>query len=148
MDREPSQEEIEAAAKVACADEFIAELPGGYDFVIGDNGSKLSGGQRQRVAIARAVLTDPDYLLLDEATCNLDAGAEREVTDAMLRLMKGRTTVMISHDMRMLDRADNVVVLNGGRVEAEGRPEEALEKSATLRGMLAAQNAAADVMRQ
>ncbi len=138
FDGQPSDSEITAAAKTAFADEFISRLPGGYDYEIGDNGSKLSGGQRQRLAIARAVLTEPNYLLLDEATCNLDAASELAVNNALLSLMEGRTTVMITHDMRLLERADNVVVLGGGGVEAAGTFEEAAEKSQTLRRLIEA----------
>ena len=138
MGRKVSQEETESAARLACADGFIRELPGGYDFVIGENGSRLSGGQRQRLAIARAVMLDPAYLLLDEATCSMDVYAEAAVNEALRRLMKGRTTVMISHDMSLLEDADHVVVLNQGRIEAEGSVEEALEKSELLKRMVEA----------
>lgn len=139
MSRAVSDEEITSAAKLACADEFIRALPGGYDFVIGDNGCRLSAGQRQRIAIARAVMLDPAYLLLDEATCNMDVYAEHQVTEALLRLMEGRTTVMISHDMRMLDRADQVVVLGGGTVETALPRDEAIAASPTLKKLIAAE---------
>ncbi len=138
MEREASDEEVAGAAKLACAEEFIGQLPGGYDFVIGDNGSRLSAGQRQRIAIARALMLDPSYLLLDEATCNIDVCAERSVIDALAHLMKGRTTVMISHDMDMLDRADNVVVLNDGKVEAAGTKDMVERTSPTLQRLIAA----------
>ena len=138
MSRPVTQEETESAAKLACADEFIRELPGGYDFVIGENGCRLSGGQRQRIAIARAVMVDPAYLLLDEATCSMDVFAEKAVNKALRGLMQGRTTVMISHDMKMLDQADHVVVLNRGVVEAEGTREEAIASSDLLRRMVEA----------
>ncbi len=144
MNRDAADDEVEAAAKLACADEFIKELPDGYDFVIGDNGSRLSGGQRQRIAIARAVMLDPSYLLLDEATCSMDVYSEKAVTDALLTLMKGRTTVMISHDMRMLKHADHVIVLNDGIVEAEGSKNEVLESSATLKQLMSGESDAAD----
>ncbi|MDE6752389.1 MAG: ABC transporter ATP-binding protein/permease [Eubacterium sp.] len=138
MNRDVLPEETESAAKLACADEFIKELPDGYDFVIGDNGNRLSGGQRQRIAIARAVMLDPSYLLLDEATCNMDMYSEKAVTDALFGLMQGRTTVMISHDMRMLEKADHIVVINNGTIEAEGSKAEVLESSETLRKLIAA----------
>ncbi len=138
LNREATDAEVANAAKLACAEEFIQELPGGYDFVIGDNGGRLSGGQRQRIAIARALLLDPAYLLLDEATCNMDIYSEKSVTDALLHLMEGRTTVMISHDMSMLDRADNVVVLNNGVVEASGPRADVERTSPTLQKLIAA----------
>lgn len=138
MDREVTDEEIENAAKLACADEFIKELPDGYDFEIGENGCHLSAGQRQRIAIARAVMLDPSYLLLDEATCNMDFKSEKAVTEALSKLMKGRTTVMISHDMNMLNKADHIIVLNEGKIEAEGTREEAEKNSVTLQRLIAA----------
>lgn len=138
MDREVAPEETESAAKLACADEFIDGLPGGYDFMIGENGCRLSAGQRQRIAIARAVMLDPAYLLLDEATCNMDIYSEKKVAEALAKLMEGRTTVTISHDMKTLDSADHVIVLNNGVVEAEGTKEEAAQRSETLKKLIAA----------
>lgn len=138
MKREVLPEETASAAKLACADEFIKELPDNYDFIIGDNGNRLSAGQRQRIAIARAVMLDPSYLLLDEATCNMDIYSENAVTNALFSLMKGRTTVMISHDMNMLEKADHIVVINNGNIEAEGSKAEVLEKSETLKELIAA----------
>ncbi len=137
MSRKVAEEETVNAAKLACADEFIRELPGGYDFEIGENGCRLSAGQRQRIAIARAVMLNPAYLLLDEVTCNMDVYAEQAVTKALLRLMEGRTTVMITHDMRMLEHADHVIVLNRGKIEAEGGTEEVKQSSETLRRLVA-----------
>lgn len=138
LSRTATDAEVEKAVKLACAEEFIRELPGGYDFVIGDNGARLSGGQRQRIAIARALLLDPAYLLLDEATCNMDIYSEESVTNALLHLMEGRTTVVISHDMSMLDKADNVVVLNQGVVEASGPRADVERTSPTLQKLIAA----------
>ncbi len=137
MSREVAEEETVNAAKLACADEFIRDLPGGYDFEIGENGCRLSAGQRQRIAIARAVMLNPAYLLLDEVTCNMDVYAEQAVTKALLRLMEGRTTVMITHDMSMLEHADHVIVLNRGKIEAEGGTEEVKQSSETLRRLVA-----------
>lgn len=138
MSRSVTDDEVRAAARLAYADGFIEEMPDGYDFMIGDNGSKLSAGQRQRIAIARAVMMDPAYLLLDEATCNIDVLSESEVTKAILELMKGRTTVMISHDMSALNTVDNIVVLKDGKVEASGEKAEVIKKSATLRKLIEA----------
>ncbi len=112
--------EIERAARVANAHDFIRALPGGYDAVIGDRGVKLSGGQRQRVAIARAVLKDPCILLLDEATSSLDNESEALVQEALERLMRGRTTFVIAHRLTTIVNADRIVVLDQGQVVEEG----------------------------
>jgi len=112
--------EIERAARVANAHDFIRALPHGYDSVIGDRGVKLSGGQRQRVAIARAVLKDPCILLLDEATSSLDNESEALVQEALERLMRGRTTFVIAHRLSTIVNADRIVVLNDGQVVEEG----------------------------
>ncbi len=135
-DWDVTDDEVKAAAKLACADEFINELPDGYDFVIGDNGSRLSGGQRQRIAIARAAILNPSSLMLDEATCSMDVYSEKAVTDALFRLMKDKTTIMISHDMRMLKHADHVIVLKDGTVEAEGSKEDVFKSSPTLKQLM------------
>lgn len=124
MEREVSDEEIMAAAAQAGADGFINDMPEGLDFEVGDDGSRLSAGQRQRIAIARSIMVDPSYLLLDEATSNMDIYAKEEVTKALLNLMKGRTTVMITHDMNMLNKADHIIVMKDGSVEAQGSREE------------------------
>lgn len=138
LDRSVSDSEVESAAKLACADEFIREFPEGYDYAVGENGIRLSAGQKQRIAIARAMMMDPSYLLLDEATCNVDAGSERRVLDGLKKVMEGRTTVMISHDMNSLKDADHIIVLNNGTVEAEGTYEETIRRSEMLRKLVAA----------
>lgn len=127
LDREVKDEEIMAALKLACADQFVSELENGLDFIIGDNGSRLSAGQRQRIAIARTIMMDPAYLLLDEATCNLDVYSEKEVTKALFQLMNKRTTIMISHDKNMIEKANHFVVLNDGNIEICGNYEEVKE---------------------
>jgi subfamily B ATP-binding cassette protein MsbA len=114
--------EIEAAARAANAAGFIARLPDGYDTVIGERGVRLSGGERQRLAIARALLRDPPILILDEATAHLDAEAEREVQEAIARLMAGRTVLVIAHRLATVAHADRVIVLDGGRIVEEGPP--------------------------
>ncbi len=119
------REDIEAAARAAHADEFIARLPQGYETVVGERGVKLSGGQRQRVAIARALLKDPAVLILDEATSSLDTESERLVEEALERLLEGRTTLIIAHRLSTVRRAHRLVVLDHGRVVEEG-PHEAL----------------------
>ncbi|UFJ43430.1 ABC transporter ATP-binding protein/permease [Brevibacillus humidisoli] len=126
MDRPVSQEELDAAAKQAYADEFIANLPQRYDTEIGERGIKLSGGQRQRIAIARAILHDPQILLLDEATSNLDSQSEVWVQKAIQELMKERTTIVIAHRLATVVKADQIVVLEAGRVTGIGTHEELL----------------------
>jgi subfamily B ATP-binding cassette protein MsbA len=115
-----SDTEIEAAARAANAHGFISRLPAGYATVLGERGERLSGGERQRIAIARALLRDPPVLILDEATAALDAEAEREVQEAVARLMAGRTVLMIAHRLATIRRADRIVVLEGGSVVESG----------------------------
>jgi ATP-binding cassette, subfamily B, bacterial MsbA len=124
-----SQEEIIAAAKVANAHGFIEQLPDGYNTNIGDRGSKLSGGQRQRLSIARAVLRDPEILILDEATSALDTESERLVQDALLKLMKSRTSIVIAHRLSTIVNADEIVVLQKGRVIERGTHSELMTKN-------------------
>jgi ATP-binding cassette subfamily B protein len=112
--------EVREAAELAQAHEFIAALPEGYDTLVGERGSRLSGGQRQRVAIARALLKNPRILLLDEATSALDASNELAVHMALKALMKGRTTLIIAHRLSTVQGADKIVVMDKGRVVAEG----------------------------
>ncbi|MDR0355937.1 MAG: lipid A export permease/ATP-binding protein MsbA [Deltaproteobacteria bacterium] len=122
-----SFEEIEAAAKAALADGFIAELPGGYEENIGERGGRLSGGQRQRLAIARAILKDAPILILDEATSALDTESEKYVQAALENLMQGRTTLVIAHRLSTIVRADRIVVLKEGRIAEEGRHEDLMK---------------------
>ncbi len=119
-----SPEEIRAAAHVAHADEFIDQLPQGYDTPIGDRGLNLSGGQRQRLSIARAVLRDTPILLLDEATSALDAESERAVQQGLDALMQGRTSIVIAHRLSTIRHADLIVVLEQGRIVERGTHEE------------------------
>lgn len=115
-----SAAEIEAAARAANAHDFITSLPRGYDSIIGDRGVKLSGGQRQRVAIARAILRDPRILILDEATSSLDNESEAVVQEALERLMTERTTFVIAHRLTTIENADQIVVLDEGRLVEQG----------------------------
>jgi subfamily B ATP-binding cassette protein MsbA len=113
-------EQVRAAARAANADDFIARLPQGYDTVLGERGTRLSGGERQRIAIARAVLRDPPILILDEATSQLDTESERLVQDAIDKLMKHRTVLVIAHRLATVQHADLIVVLKDGRIVERG----------------------------
>ncbi|MCA0892615.1 ABC transporter transmembrane domain-containing protein [Microbulbifer agarilyticus] len=124
-----SDEEVIAAAKAAHAHEFIEQLPQGYNSHLGEQGARLSGGQRQRLAIARAILKDPKILLLDEATSALDAESEHHVQRALETLMKDRTTIIIAHRLATILHADNIAVLENGRLVAQGRHQQLVESS-------------------
>jgi ATP-binding cassette subfamily B protein len=141
---EASLAEIEEAARAAAADEFLRELPAGYDTFLGERGMRLSGGQRQRIAIARAILKNPPILLLDEATSALDAESERLVQQALGGLMQGRTTLVIAHRLATVLRADRTVVLEAGRIVAVGRHSELLRSSPLYARFAALQFAAAE----
>jgi ATP-binding cassette subfamily B protein len=119
-----SDEDVVRAARMAQADEFIAELPDGYDTVIGERGITLSGGQRQRLAIARAILVDPRVLILDDATASVDASTEAKIRLGLREAMRGRTTLIIAHRLSTLALADELVVLEQGRVVARGTEQE------------------------
>src|SRR4029077_574115 len=111
-----SEEEVRRVCRIARVDEFAEKFPQGYDTLVGERGVKLSGGQRQRVAIARALLADPRILILDEATSNLDAESEALVQEALGRLMRGRTTLVIAHRLSTVRDADRIVVLDKGKI--------------------------------
>jgi ATP-binding cassette subfamily B protein len=115
-----SDEEVHDAARAAEAHDFIQLLQDGYNAELGERGVRLSGGQRQRVAIARAILRDAPLLLLDEATSSLDAQSEAAIQQALERLEKGRTTLVIAHRLATVQRADRIVVMDGGRIIAQG----------------------------
>jgi len=120
LNRPAKDEEVVKAAKTANAYDFIMELPDGFDTDIGQLGGKLSGGERQRIAIARMIIKDPDYLLLDEATSSLDAENEAEVQAALSAVMAGRTAVVVAHNLRTVVNADNIIVMDQGRIQATG----------------------------
>jgi ATP-binding cassette, subfamily B, bacterial len=123
------QKEIELAAQQAYADEFIESLPKGYETLVGERGVKLSGGQRQRVAIARAILKDAPILLLDEATSALDSESEKYIQKSLEKLMKGRTTVVVAHRLSTIQKMDRILVVENGKVIAEGPHTELLKTS-------------------
>ena len=128
-----TREQVEQAAHIANAHEFIMQTEHGYDTNIGDRGGRLSGGQRQRVSIARAILKNPPILILDEATSALDTESERLVQDALERLMKTRTTVAIAHRLSTIKNADEICVLHEGEIVERGTHEELLEKGGYYR---------------
>lgn len=123
-----TEEEIVRAAKAADAHDFVLSLPEGYDTVVGQKGRLLSGGQRQRIAIARAMVRDAPVLILDEPTTGLDAGSGRRIMEPLRRLMEGRTTIIISHDLSTVREATEVLVLDGGRVAERGTHTELLAR--------------------
>ena len=134
--------EVERAAELAGAAGFIAELPDGYDTILGERGFSLSGGQRQRIAIARAILADPAVLVLDDATSAVDATKEHEIRAALAEVMRGRTTLVIAHRPATIALADRVAVLDGGRIVEQGTHDELLRTSARYRALLALEEAA------
>lgn len=130
------QAQIEQAARLADADQFIRELPQGYDTEVGAAGALLSGGQRQRVAIARSLYTQPTYLLMDEAGASLDHRSDAAIFRTVREELKGRTIVVVAHDMRSVMDADYIVVLDHGSLEAAGTHQELLHNSSTYREYL------------
>jgi ATP-binding cassette subfamily B protein len=128
-----TQELVEAAARAAQAHEFVEQLPDGYDTVIGERGITLSGGQRQRLAIARALVIDPRILILDDATASVDATTESLIRTGLSEAMRDRTTIVIAHRLSTIALADRIVVLEHGRIVAEGTQAELLETSPVFR---------------
>ena len=124
---EATDEEIEEAARAARIHELVVSLPEGYDTVVGERGYRFSGGEKQRIAIARTILRNPPVLVLDEATSALDTQTERAVQDALDRLAEGRTTIAIAHRLSTVRDADQIVVLDAGRIVEQGTHEELLE---------------------
>ncbi|MDQ4041134.1 MAG: ABC transporter ATP-binding protein/permease, partial [Actinomycetota bacterium] len=128
--------EVEEAARRAQAAEFVAELPDGYDTLIGERGLTLSGGQRQRIAIARALLADPRILILDDATSSVDASTEQEIKGALREVMAGRTTFIVAHRLSTISLADEIAVLERGRLIARGTHDELRERSGLYRDIV------------
>ena len=123
-----TEEELQAAGKAAYVDEFTDRFEDGLETVIGERGVKLSGGQRQRIAIARAVLADPQILILDEATSNLDTESETYIQESLNELMKGRTTFVIAHRLSTIRKADQILVIEAGEIAERGNHEELITK--------------------
>ena len=121
--------EVQDAARAADADGFISSLADGYDTVVGERGYTLSGGQRQRIAIARTLLLNPPILILDDATSAVDVEVEQKIHEALRVLMEGRTTLVVTHRLSTIGLADRVLLLDGGRIVADGTHDELLETS-------------------
>ena len=125
--------EVEAAARAANAHGFITQLPEGYGTRLGERGTRLSGGQRQRIAMARAILRDPPILILDEATSALDTESERLVQEAILRLLAGRTVLVIAHRLATVRHADQILVLDEGRIVERGSHDQLYQRGGLYR---------------
>jgi subfamily B ATP-binding cassette protein MsbA len=131
-----TEEQIIEAAKIANAHEFIVKKEGGYKSNIGDRGTKLSGGERQRLTIARAVLKNPPILILDEATSSLDTESERLVQDAINNMMQNRTSIVIAHRLSTIRHADEIIVLQKGKIVERGNHDQLLEQNGFYRKLV------------
>ena len=134
------REEVEAAAKIANAHDFILNLSDGYDTNIGDDGNKLSGGQKQRVSIARAVLKNPPIMILDEATSALDTESERFVQEALEKMMENRTSLVIAHRLSTIQKADWIVVMERGMILEQGTHKELMDKNGVYKKLVELQD--------
>ncbi|NND49485.1 MAG: ABC transporter ATP-binding protein/permease, partial [Rhizobiales bacterium] len=139
-----SDAEVEEAAKLAQIHDFITSLPAGYDTEVGERGLKLSGGEKQRVAIARTILKAPPILILDEATSALDSFTENEIQSALATVTKGRSTLVIAHRLSTIANADEIIVLDQGRVAERGTHQQLLDAGGTYAGLWARQRDAAE----
>ena len=135
-----TEKELKNAAEIANALSFVEALPKGFDTAIGDQGNKLSGGQKQRLSIARAVLKNPEILILDEATSALDTESERLVQEALIKMMKTRTSLVIAHRLSTIQNADLIVVLQNGKIAEKGTHEELIEKNGTYKKLIELQS--------
>ncbi len=142
--REASDEEVLKAAKIAMCDDFVSNMPKGYQTVIGENGSTLSGGERQRISIARAILKDAPVILLDEATASLDVENETKIQSALSELIKNKTVLVVAHRMRTIENADKVVVLADGYVAEQGKPKDLLKQKGLYNHMVNLQTQSLD----
>jgi ABC-type multidrug transport system fused ATPase/permease subunit len=129
---------VKRAARLANIDRFVDATPGGYEFVVGENGSLLSGGQRQRIGIARALYHDADVIVLDEATSALDTITEREIISTLTELRASKTIIMIAHRLATLKCADQIIFLTDGRLVDVGTYDELMTRSADFRALVAA----------
>ena len=132
----PDIAKVKEAARVANAEEFIKDLPGTYDFAVGDGGGKLSGGQKQRLSIARAVYKNPPILILDEATSALDTKSEKLVQEAIFKLMKNRTSLVIAHRLSTIQNADVIAVVKDGAIAEQGTHAELMELNGVYRSLV------------
>ncbi len=135
-----TQEEMESAARSAQIHEFIASLPKGYDTFIGEQGLRLSGGERQRLAIARALLKDAPILILDEPTANLDPITEKQVLDTLFKIMRSRTSLLITHRLVGLENVDEIIVMDRGRIVNRGSHDSLLREDGLYRRLWELQN--------
>ena len=134
------REEVEVAAKIANAHDFILNLSDGYNTNIGDDGNKLSGGQKQRVSIARAVLKNPPIMILDEATSALDTESERFVQEALEKMMENRTSLVIAHRLSTIQKADWIVVMERGMILEQGTHKELMDKNGAYKKLVELQD--------
>jgi ATP-binding cassette subfamily B protein len=139
-DPEASMEAVREVAKLAHADDFVDELPAGYETLVGERGVKLSGGQRQRIAIARAMLKNAPILVLDEATSALDSESEALIQDALWKLMEGRTAIVIAHRLSTIQHMDRIIVMDNGEIVEQGSHKELLKSKGAYAKLWARQS--------
>jgi ATP-binding cassette subfamily B protein len=145
--RDATLDEIREAARLANADAFVAQLPSGYDTKIGERGVKLSGGQRQRIGIARALLMRPAVLVFDEATSSLDTESERSIQDALGKIARRQTMIIIAHRLSTVESADHIVVLEDGRIAEHGSPAQLAQRDGVFARMRRLQGLDAEALR-